>query len=182
MLFKMRNGDILRNYVSSLLSMVEDKDHNLSDYSLLLEELYSIPFTCTIEMDLDRGRDAEILRNDICEENGLLFDVILSRKISVLEVLIALARRIENDILADPMSGNDNSNHYFWEMLENLGVEKYKNDNFKVLNVHEKVEKWLDRDFKKDGNGSIFPLKHPKHDQRAIEIWAQMQAYLMENY
>lgn len=178
----MRNGDILKEYYCNLLEDVADSKHNLNDYCLLLNVLFDIPFTYSIEMDENRAFDAKTLRDDICNEYDLQFDVILKRKISVLEVLIALAKRIETDILMDPMSGKDNSSTYFWEMLRNLGLEDLKNDVFSEAKVRFKVEKWLKREFDRDGFGSIFPLKRPKCDQRRIEIWSQMQAYLGENY
>ena len=33
-----------------------------------------------------------------------------------------------------------------------------------------------------DGFGGLFPLKHAKKDQRKVEIWYQLQNWLMENY
>jgi hypothetical protein len=34
----------------------------------------------------------------------------------------------------------------------------------------------------KSGLGGMFPLEDPREDQRAIEIWYQMMAYINENY
>ena len=44
------------------------------------------------------------------------------------------------------------------------------------------VDKLLGRDYFRDGFGGLFPLKHAKKDQRKVEIWYQLQNWLMENY
>jgi len=38
------------------------------------------------------------------------------------------------------------------------------------------------RRYSKTGKGGLFPLKHPKKDQTEVEIWYQMQQYVMENF
>lgn len=181
----MRNNDILDSYKDYLYNEVVDSEHNLADYSLLLSVLFDIPFESFNPMDNNRISDAFNMRMEYLDsEFGEKCDyfVVKDRYISVLEVLIALGKRLFWDIMCDPMLENDDSHLYFWEFLRNLDVEKYSNDNFKELNIRDKVKKWVCRDFKKDGSGSIFPLKKAKTDQRKEEIWNQMQCYLMENY
>ena len=43
-----------------------------------------------------------------------------------------------------------------------------------ILNI------WLERRYDEDGKGNIFPLKDPIKDQKTVEIWYQMQSYLLE--
>lgn len=178
----MRNGDILFEYFENLLNEILDSKHHIVDYSMMLRTMFDIPFVWVLEMDENRAEDGQTLRNDICRDNDLQYDFIINRKISVLEVLIALAKRMESDILGDPMSEIDNSSAHFWLMIKNLGLEKCSNGNFSEAILRDKIEKWMLRDIGKDGSGSIFPLKRPKNDQRKVEIWSQMQAYIMENY
>lgn len=182
----MRNGDILNDYEEHLMEIVEDKGHPMADYSLLIECLFRIPFESFHPMDNNRISDAKSMREEIISNeyrtSRIDATVVSDRYISVLEVLIALARRMENDILCDPMEEIDHTSDHFWVFLRNLDIEKYSNDNYKELNIRDKVEKWVRREYGKDGFGSIFPMKKPRNDMRKIEIWDQLGDYVMENY
>lgn len=180
----MRNADILRDYKVFLMENVQNRMHQLVDYSLLLNCLFDIPFRSYVEMDNNRIEDAIYMRKEYLYDDisrGIDVSIVEDRYVSVLEVLIALAKRMENDILCDPMEEIDHSADHFWLFLRNLGVERYSNGRFLEAEVRDKCEKWVRREYKKDGTGSIFPIRKPKNDQRKIEIWAQMHAYLMEN-
>ena len=144
-------------------------------YSKLLLTLHSTPFRWTLYMDKNRMMDAYVLRDDFTQDSG---NHILG-PVSCLEVLVALSRRIEVEIMGEP--GNDHYDRWFWIMMENLGV-LLEDDIYDERFVSRKLDIWLDRLFDKNGNGSIFPLKKVTSDQREVDIWYQMQAYLNENY
>ena len=36
--------------------------------------------------------------------------------------------------------------------------------------------------FGNDGVGGFFPLKYPKRDQKYLEIWYQLEDFVLENY
>ncbi|MDO4378315.1 MAG: hypothetical protein Q4C64_04075 [Erysipelotrichia bacterium] len=98
---------------------------------------------------------------------------------NVLEVLVALALRLDLDVI-----GDDDEKHlgdWFWGMLFNLGLSEYDDDNFDKKQVESKIDIWLSRGFDYSGKGSIFPLKSPQTDQRITEIWYQANAYIIEN-
>ena len=182
----MRNSDILDDYKGHLRGIIENRDHQMRDYSRLIDCLFKIPFESFHPMDNNRISDAKMMRDEILfnEHRTARVDisVVEDRYISVLEVLIALAHRMENDILCDPMSEIDHTSDYFWVFLRNLDVEQFENVRFNEINVREKVEKWVRREYEKDGFGSIFPMKKPRNDMRKIEIWNQLGDYVMENY
>jgi hypothetical protein len=75
---------------------------------------------------------------------------------------------------------------WFWMMLGNAELDGFTDEAFYALRGHILVDKILnrilDRTYKRDGIGGLFPLKHPKKDQRRVELWYQMNAYLVENY
>lgn len=136
-------------------------------------------------MDENRIEDAFDMREDFISEIFYKrFDtsVVSDRYASVLEVLLALAIRMEKDILCDPMSNVDHSIDHFWIFIRNLGIENCRNDAFSEAKVRDKCEKWIRREYDRNGVGSIFPLKKVKKDVRKMEIWGQMQSYVMENY
>ena len=98
----------------------------------------------------------------------------------VLEMLLALARDWEHEITYDFHLG-DRSPQWFWTMVGNLGLLNYPDYEFNLNEVEEIVDVWITRKFSKSGDGSIFPVKNWGSDQRKLEIWLQLQNFVMEN-
>lgn len=148
------------------------------NYELLMRELHEINFLWSIERDENRMKDGLALRYDFFDDHGV--DGSFTKQCSVLEVLVALALRLDCDYIGDP--GDPHPEYIFWEMVCNLGLWMYENDNFNEFAVEEKVADWLERRYKSDGKGGIFPLKHVTFDCRNEEIWKLAMAYITENY
>lgn len=147
-------------------------------YDKLMHTLHNIPFEWSNYRDENRAYDGTALRYEFLDRYDIRGD--FDEVPMVLEVLVGLAIRIENEYIGDPSS--QNPSYIFWEMCCNLELDKYTDRFFDADSIYEIVEGWLDRDFSYDGEGSIFPIKNPIQDQRKIEIWSQMQEYLSENY
>ena len=100
-------------------------------------------------------------------------------------MMAALAARCENQIMRDIKLG-DRAKTWFFEMLRNLDILKWDFEHLQYEykeDIQKKVEKWLKREYKEDGSdGGMFPLKHPRSNQRNEQIWNQLMAYLMENW
>lgn len=95
--------------------------------------------------------------------------------VSVLEVLIALAKRMDYQLSEG--AGDPTRTHiYFWELLANLWVRDGALPDADVLH------RWMSRAFEPDGSGSTFPLEKPQRNQRECELWEQMSDYLHEKY
>lgn len=145
-------------------------------YISLLSELYDIPFRY----------DAKIAPNDVYRMDAgsaLQFEYAsitgdyISRPCSVLEVMIALARKGEN------ISGVLKSVDWFWMMVDNLGLSSMYERHFKVDYVRAVIERFLDRDYSPNGSGGLFYIPGIKDDLRQVEIWYQMcwyQNYILE--
>lgn len=151
---------------------------------LLAKELHKREFYSIVGNDSNRAEDGKHLR-DIFEEETLFRDYsCLNGPCSVLEMLIALAIRIES-ILEEPTEEN-RTEQWFWEMLKNLGLDKFTDDEFYPQGGPEQIERkltvLLERQYTRSGKGGLFPLKVAKKDQRKTEIWYQLSAYLIENY
>ena len=99
---------------------------------------------------------------------------------NVLEMLVALSIRIETDLMGEP--GNDHPERWFWEMIDNLGLAGMTNAAFNEMYVINVIGNWMARNYKKNGEGSLFPLKRPRVDTRKEPIWDQMSDYLNEKY
>ena len=173
---------IKKEYFAHLVEEVCDKNHHKVDYIPLLDLLNSIPFDCAIQEDHSRVADGAFLRKKWLVDEGWsdYMYVFEDTEVTVLEVLVALAERIEYQV-GNIMLGNHTADR-FWELLDNLDISKYSADNYKPLNIREKVTVWMERKFKSDGKGSPFPVKHPEKDLRTRDMWGQMGEYLMEKY
>jgi hypothetical protein len=94
---------------------------------------------------------------------------------SMLEMLLGLARRLSFE--ADEGEAYD----WFWQLLDNLDIAHYFDDRY-TNQIYAEVEEVLDRviwrQYGPDGHGGLFPLSEAREDQRKVEIWYQLAAYL----
>ena len=96
-------------------------------------------------------------------------------------MMVALSLRCDSDITGEPEIPHPET--LFWEMISNLDLDRFTNDSaWKGEEVKELIDIWLDRKFRYDGSGSPFPIDNPSCDQRKLEIWGQLNEYLIENY
>lgn len=152
-------------------------------FSELLSLLHRIEFTYLIPMDQNRAEDGINLRyryaitSDDCPYS--VPDVLdaLDGPCSVLEMMVALALRCEEDVMDDPGIG-DRTRQWFWGMITNLGLGGQFDGNFNQSYIEEVVGRFLARDYAPDGQGSLFTVKYPPQDLRYVEIWVQLLWYL----
>jgi hypothetical protein len=87
--------------------------------------------------------------------------------------------------MADEMAGRE-MYEWFWKILENAGLDLYDDGAFYGhhgnTEVNEILNKIINREYRRDGKGGLFPLKRTNKDQRKVELWYQMNEYLVENY
>lgn len=147
----------------------------------LLAYLFDRPFTWSykIQTDANRAKDGKFLRDRYANETGdyLLYSDRIE-PCSVLEMLVALSIRIEEDIMAEP--GEEKPEKWFWEMIKNLGLYPATDKVYREDLVRGIVDNWLTRNYEPNGNGGLFPLHSAKKDQRLVSIWDQMNFYLNE--
>jgi hypothetical protein len=101
----------------------------------------------------------------------------------MLEFLIALATRMNESVYDDRYPNQEP--YWFMVLLQNLGLDKY-DDTYDFTVIHGEVYDIFmvlnHREYDIDGSrGGLFPLKDPAENQREVEVWYQMQAYLSEN-
>ena len=169
------------DYYQWLLEKIDGFKEPFYNYSLLLKELHSIPFEWSIDRDGNRAIDGEQLRWEFMDEHNIP-DIFYKDGIgcSVLEMLVSLSVRCDLEIMG--VSGENLIARWFWIMIDNLDLMRCSDDHFSGEYVRQQVKIWLNRVFDRNGNGSPFPLKRAKYDQRKVEIWAQMCGYLSENF
>ena len=147
-------------------------------YRRMASWLLAKPFTSSVAGDKNRIADGMELRrgySDAPKGCG-----------RVLEVMVAMCQKLDYMAYGMVPANFGGPEAWFMRMIENLGVasltdgvwDKSASDAEEIM--QEQVGRWLDRDYEYDGTGGIFPLSHPNDDQAKVELWYQMNAYLME--
>jgi len=171
-----------RNYLEWLyFDILNGPESLFKAYRSLLETLLDIPFRVIHPMDENRFKDGLELREDyICNYHGK--KPAIMPVCTVLEALIALAFRMEKDIMA-PMNGDFDCFRWFWGFIENLELTDFDENDYDEGWIRRIIDRFLDREYDENGkNGGIFPLHFCKEDARDMELWSQMNEFLCENY
>lgn len=143
-----------------------------------MRQLYVKEFVWLIPNDDNRAEDGKALRYEFINEQGIdeVDQAWLDLGCSFLEMLIALARRAA-------FESDDEVVEWFWRFIFNLGLNNHT-DSAYTRETEREVDNVLDtvifRTYDADGLGGLFPLTHPRQDQRKVELWYQLAAYLTE--
>lgn len=145
-------------------------------YKVLCAFLHGQEFTYTLPMDGNRYEDGISLRYRFGHDCDLptyrITDELDDRPCSVFEMMVALALRMEEDVMACP--GMNRTSCWFEEMLGSLGLHEMTNDNFNELRASRVVYNLLNRDYAKNGQGGLFIVDSMAYrDLRTVEIWYQ---------
>jgi hypothetical protein len=144
-------------------------------YWEVLKQLHSTPFLWKIRNDDNRVEDGKELRTQFLESIGA--DGLDEPECSFLEMLIALAGR-----LSFQTSGVSPA-EWFWILLGNVGLQICDWD-YESGRMHDFVAQVLqvinNRTYDQNGRGGLFPLHDSDVDQTTVEIWYQMNYYLLE--
>ena len=177
------SDDVYFKWLYSFIGSIVDTRPEKT-YWCLAEQLHKTPFSWSVANDGNRAEDGKNLRIEFARHPSVIAPVDLESPASFLEVLIGLAWRID-------FSENDSDEsmvpYWFWTMLSNAGLDSFSdamyNDNPDIRRVVDiKIRRILNREYYPDGDGGLFPLMNPREDQRGVEIWYQMSAYLLEQF
>lgn len=167
----------LNHYLEFLMNMVNASE---DEYSMLFEKMLHTPFIYFIGNDDNRAEDGLDLRFEYEEEYGRLYDL-NENECSLLEMLIALARRCDVDMMYDEDRG-DRIAKWFWTMMDNIGLSKFTNSCYSDVSVERICDIFINRKYKSDGTcGGAWPSKCRREDLRLVELWYQMSWYMLEN-
>lgn len=164
---------LYRNFVGP----VANRNPN-SSYWKLAKQIYTMPFTWSVRNDKNRAEDGKELRQEFItdcdiediEINWLQIDC------SVLEMLIGLARRASFE--TGEVAGD-----WLWKFFVNLDLHIYNDrvyDSIAMGEVDAIIQRLLDRTYETNGALGLFPLKNARNNQTQVELWYQLQAYLIE--
>ena len=145
-------------------------------YWNLFRILYKKEFVWLILNDDNRAQDGIDIRHEFRRDQVIPMDDSgwFDLGCSFLELLFGLSRRLEFET-------NFDVRNWFWHFLQVLELDEY-NDACEI--PIEEVDHILDtviwRTYQPNGHGGLFPLNHAHQDQTQVEIWYQLNAYLIE--
>lgn len=161
--------------------------------------MYQYEFKWFIPNDDNRGIDGLTIRSKWYQENRSGAEEPVDY-CSMLEMMLALAQRMENDILYDSSKG-DRKAEWFWLMMRNCGLEdvceqvsaefRESGDgdgySYGLSEMDEQLtvsilDSIVFREYDSSGFGGLFPTMTSGIDYRNVEIWDQMQGYLNEHH
>lgn len=176
----MTRNALNREYFDWMYSLVCDYR---MPYKKLLNHLHSIEFTYTNPMDDNRASDGIDMRYRFADERNydqrIIAEYLDDKPCSVLEMMVALANRCEEEIMDDFNVGN-RTKQWFISMINSLGLKRMTDAMFDPAFVDEVIERFLNRDYAPNGQGGLFTVYGYKRDMRLVEIWYQMNWYLDE--
>ena len=179
------NRDILTNeYFNWMCDLVYDKRYcKKLSYRKLLSYLHNREFIYILDMDGNRSEDGVDLRYRFAYEHNYSYPMVANylddRQCSILEMMVALAIRCEDSIMADSDIGN-RTGLWFWSMIKSLGLDYMSDANFDKYAADKIIDRFLERKYEPNGKGGLFTIKHCRYDLRSVDIWYQMMFYLDE--
>lgn len=165
-------------YFNWLYAKVSNPRHRTPSltFDTLFKTLHNIEFVWLLSGDDNRAEDGKELRREFLIMGEIPDDIEWRTQIpcSVFEMLIAFSKT------ADKNTGIP-FYEWFWEFLRNLNLSE-ANDASGVEpgEIMEVIEMFLWRNYERNGDGGLFPLREPNRDQTEIEIWDQFCDYLVD--
>ena len=163
-------------WLYSLTGSVKLRDKKKTHWTLL-RQLFKKEFVWIVPNDDNRVEDGRDLRFVFSDATGVALDQEwMDLGCSMLEMLIALAHRLQ-------FEDGRKADKWFWRLMDNLDLEELTDKVWGDMTeeaVDDVLERVIWRQYEPDGLGGLFPLEHPTTDQREVEIWYQLSAYLLE--
>lgn len=174
----MTPGTLDDQYLTWLYSLVADvrTRKGPDTYWKLFRQLFKTEFTWFVPNDDNRAEDGRELRFEWASLRDVHVDSNWAELgCSFLEMLLGLARRLEF------MTEYDCA-YWFWHLIGNLGLLGHNDrSNFQEEDVDARTSAVIWRTYDRHGHGGLFPLRTTNEDQRKVEIWYQLNRYVIEN-
>lgn len=172
------DNDIKRIIRGEYFEWLVSKIGRSRKYRNLLSELHAQEFTYTIDRDFNRADDGIQLRRRFGEYANYDRELRhLEGPCSILEMMIALSIRCEDQIMYDESYG-DRTGYWFWNMVENLNLRSMNDRHYSSAFTRQVIKAFLNRNYDYDGRGGLFVVPNPREDLKNVEIWYQLNWYL----
>ena len=145
---------------------------NGKDYGDLFTRMHNLEFVWTVPNDDNRVQDGADLRYEFADDRKHEIDL---PAVTFLEVLIGLSRRTA-------FTAGGEADRWAWRLLKNIRLTKMSTPLTEERSqmIDDILDSVIWRTYAADGRGGFFPLNQPQEDQRKIEIWYQMNKYVIE--
>lgn len=165
-------------WLYGLIGAVRNRNPARSHWSLN-RQLYTKEFVWLVPNDDNRVEDGKDLRSEFVDEQGTdgISPAWMGLGCSMFEMLIALSRRASFE--SDKVPGE-----WFWIFMQNLKLDTYTDKYYTralTRGIDDILDRVIYRTYAPDGTGGLFPLLRASKDQRKVEIWYQLAAYLLED-
>jgi len=178
----------LEEFYFTWLSKKVANDRVFPRYKKLFKTLFNTRFQYEKmkPFDVERARDGKSMRylferkmdDYLHEVSGREFIEFEETPENLLEVLVALAVRIEDTIIGSESEG-DRTSQWFWEMISNLGVGYMSDAQFNVDEYNRCVNNFMNYSYDPNGKGCLFRSEiFGIYELANKDIWYQMQAHM----
>jgi hypothetical protein len=145
---------------------------NGKSYNGVFEIMHNLEFVWTVPNDDNRIQDGLDLRYEFLNSPEQTLHL---QGATLLEILVSLSRRTA-------FTAGGTPEQWAWQLLRNLRFHKKPDPltEHQSARVKDMLDTLIWRTYQRDGRGGFFPLNHPDEDQTKVEIWYQMNKYVME--
>lgn len=157
-------------YYEWLISQIDSPRHK--SYKDLFERMHNFEFVWFVPNDDNRVQDAYDLRHAFLEDSG---EQLSLEGATVLEVIVGLSQRVA-------FIGGGSERAWAWKLIKNLHLHKMIDplSEVRAQRVDDILYALVWRTYDRNGDGGFFPLKNALDDQTKLEIWDQLNAYVIE--
>ena len=153
---------------------------------LLAEVLHNRAFESFVDNDENRESDGTAFREVFCDEEGYEWgnSRFVFEPCTMLELMLGLAKHLD---FMEPGSEIDDTGIgvWFWRLAANAGLNHLSDDYCAGIPratdfINAVCDRIIYRRYSADGQGSFFPMVDPPSDARQMELWYQMNEYMIE--
>ena len=169
-------------YFRYLMRLLDDKNSKFP-YKILCRFLHDKEWYSVVARDENREEDGLDFRAKFARTIRTDWEPDLGGPVSVLEVFLGISYRFAFLV---------SSSYDLWPvdcfkvMLKNLKLDKMTDDimgfSAEKEEVDEIIETLLDRTYDYNGTGGLFPVQKPIKNMKKVEIWYQLNQFLIEKY
>lgn len=150
---------------------------SINPYSKLLKLLFEKEYRYIFEMDSNRAVEGIEQRNIYISDYNESFGDEYYINCSVLEMMVALAEKIEIEIATDDIYG-DRTSQWFWSMIQSLGLAPYDDKHFHAQQCIRIIDSMMEHLYLSNGLGGLFITDSPNVDMTKLDLWSQANVFI----
>jgi hypothetical protein len=95
-------------------------------------------------------------------------------------MMIALSIRIESEFMATEIE--DRTDLWFASMLNSLGLLIFDDNHWDANQVAYILNRFMTNSYEANGAGGLFTVPNCQYDMRTLQIWDQMNQWILSNF